>query len=782
MTDTQRKPKKERRSILFSNESSLAETAVAYLLFAALGALLCSAELLFGVRPFGVALIAGLDRLAPAAAAGGVLFCLFTKDYDSLLAIGVTLFCRLLLSLFLTKDKKAIPAFTERVGFRAAAAAFAVLIGGFFRLWRGNFRYYYLFGLLLAVASAALLTFFFSGISEKKDKPFPHAFEVGVAALTLASIFALRDVEIFGIFPASVAAAGIAFLLTAHRDMLYGAIGGALSGLAFMPKFAPAFLLAAIGFGLLQKSSRGGGVLAGAAAATAYIFALSGTEGIYRLLPSLLTAGALFLAGDSAGLVAGSPAHRAGVTARRNALLAAKAEEQAAFAARLCDISGALSDLSGTFFELSNRLRRPGGGDLKHLCDQSFDSVCPNCAHRDICWGREYTQTAAAVGGLALRLQEKGSVGREELPAPLIARCAALPEILERINAGAVRLTENTLRGDKTSVVASDYAALSRVMRETMDEEKENFAADTAKGAKIAEKLSAQGYFLESATVCGEKYRRVILRGLRSPGRHLKIRELRERIVKICRFALGEPEIRESDGVFDIVFPERERFFSSSVRDTRAKNKKNSRYCGDTVTSFQSDTGKDFALLCDGMGSGNAAALTSALAGTFLSRMLVSGNRPETTLRMLNAFLASRGAREAESSTTVDLLMIDRVNGEASLFKCGAAPSFLLRDGEVTRFFSRTAPIGILESLDAERIRFSVLPGDVIVQVSDGVTDGDEDCPWLSDLLKTKWVGDAESFARLVLNRADTDGKDDTSVLITEIGNAAPEAAEKESA
>ena len=188
--------------------------------------------------------------------------------------------------------------------------------------------------------------------------------------------------------------------------------------------------------------------------------------------------------------------------------------------------------------------------------------------------------------------------------------------------------------------------------------------------------------------------------------------------------------------------------------------------------ALSTEGGYDYACLCDGMGSGNAAALTSALASTFLYRLLQAGTRADTALRMLNGFLSARGVRDAESSTTVDLLEIDRVSGEASLFKCGAAPTYLLRRGEVTCFSSRTAPIGILESLDAERIRFEVEAGDVIVQISDGITHGEEDCPWLMQMLREKWDGDKENFVRMVLNRATQQGEDDLSVMVSVIESA----------
>ena len=232
---------------------------------------------------------------------------------------------------------------------------------------------------------------------------------------------------------------------------------------------------------------------------------------------------------------------------------------------------------------------------------------------------------------------------------------------------------------------------------------------------------------------------------------------------------LGEAECSEHDGVQDILFGERVVLQCRTVKQTRAKNRASGGYCGDSVMSFSTPFGYDYAFVCDGMGSGNMAALTSALAATVLARFLRAGNRADTSLRMLNGLLSVRSRRESEASTTVDLLEVDLVSCEASLFKCGAAPTYLLRDGRATRFFSRTAPVGILESLDAERLRFEVQAGDVILQVSDGVSGGEEECLWLCELLCERWDGDAQKFARLVLARAGEESEDDLSVLVTEV-------------
>ena len=48
----------------------------------------------------------------------------------------------------------------------------------------------------------------------------------------------------------------------------------------------------------------------------------------------------------------------------------------------------------------------------------------------------------------------------------------------------------------------------------------------------------------------------------------------------------------------------------------------------------------------------------------------------------------------------------------------------------------------------------------------------DYDHERLEDMLKNRWDGEAEKFARLVLNRASENGGDDLSVMITEISDA----------
>ena len=141
------------------------------------------------------------------------------------------------------------------------------------------------------------------------------------------------------------------------------------------------------------------------------------------------------------------------------------------------------------------------------------------------------------------------------------------------------------------------------------------------------------------------------------------------------------------------------------------------------------------------MGSGEAASAASELCAAFLERMLSAGSHVEISVRMLNSFLCARGnGSDDECSVTVDLMELDTACGHAVFAKNGAAPTYVIRDGTVYKLRSRSLPLGILHDSAPQFLRFRMHPGDVVVMVSDGVTLGNDECPWLLDLLSALWT------------------------------------------
>ena len=113
---------------------------------------------------------------------------------------------------------------------------------------------------------------------------------------------------------------------------------------------------------------------------------------------------------------------------------------------------------------------------------------------------------------------------------------------------------------------------------------------------------------------------------------------------------------------------------------------------GDRCVWFPGPGNVYYILLCDGMGTGEAAARESAEAIALLQRMLTAGLPAEYALRSLNS-LAILG--EKGGCTTVDLVQLRLDTGRGLLYKWGAAPSYLLRGGQVKKIGTAGPPPGL---------------------------------------------------------------------------------------
>lgn len=171
---------------------------------------------------------------------------------------------------------------------------------------------------------------------------------------------------------------------------------------------------------------------------------------------------------------------------------------------------------------------------------------------------------------------------------------------------------------------------------------------------------------------------------------------------------------------------------------------------GDSLSSFQTDTGALCIALADGMGSGDAAKRESSLAVRLLERFLKSGISPELSLRTLSGALAVR-QEQGNGFTTLDLLHLSLHNGDATLYKYGAAPSYLKSGGRVRRITCSCLPIGLQgENTAPEATPLYLSDGMIFVMVTDGVADESDD-EWLQNLL-AGWSGtDPQSLAAAIL-------------------------------
>ncbi len=187
---------------------------------------------------------------------------------------------------------------------------------------------------------------------------------------------------------------------------------------------------------------------------------------------------------------------------------------------------------------------------------------------------------------------------------------------------------------------------------------------------------------------------------------------------------------------------------------------------GDTMTHFETEAGELCLLLSDGMGCGDAARRESALAVRLMERFLCAGIAAAAALKTLNSAFSLRAERSG-SFTTLDLAVLSLRTGEAAVYKYGAAPSYIKKNGRVRRIRGACLPAGLQrDDGEAEATRLRLEGGSFFVMVSDGVADAGDD-EWLQDLL-AGWSGsDPQQLVSAILSdsRAHRGVSDDASAL-----------------
>lgn len=308
------------------------------------------------------------------------------------------------------------------------------------------------------------------------------------------------------------------------------------------------------------------------------------------------------------------------------------------------------------------------------------------------------------------------------------------------------------------------YSRIGQHLSDVVEEENEQFKMAKKEMATIKKRLRELGFEAGDVLVTSGRRKTICLWDL-SPYPDGRQREyLAEQMGKSLGITLGD--LCPSEERADLWVCRRIPQMKVTAGQASAAGEQ---VCGDETRVFGAgDEGLFFATLCDGMGMGPEAAATARICGDFLEKALRGGLGGELSLRLLNRYLPP--AREGEISSSVDVLQFDTFDGKLICYKCGAAPTFVKRGDNLFRLSSVTVPMGILPEIDAGQTTIEGRPGDVYVMVSDGITGGENECPWLLSYLDAATGEDPERMAQEIVEIAGEQGsRDDRSAIVIRI-------------
>lgn len=640
----------------------------------------------------------------------------------STLFMGSTgmLYFSVLICVFVIRGVMTSFAFNEKTASRTLTAFFTALLIGVMNSLICDFSLMSSVSLATLVTVTPIFTYLFIPLYDRiggknPDTRKEERFAVGILTVTAVSIFALTDVKIAGLSLQVIAS----FCLTLgaakrHGSMISGAVGVIL--------------------GIACGSPVTAGVLGGVGVICALLF----PHDLYALLVSLPVSVALsvFLGGTQ-GFLSCVPETMASFLVMWPVLLkipmnSPKISEQhfrrkispVNFGERLERISGAFSSLSEVFFAVCETSAEPDEEKIRRVVENACNGICASCSASGMCWGKRWRDTNGIIDAVSSQMVKNGCITIDDFPEYFRQRCCKSELLCDAVNKSCNVYGKEKGNLDRANLIAGEYRTVSKLLKSAADifskyPERHEEMAEKASG--LLDRLGIRYDFVE---VWGGRNTVIDAVGVSIENVPMSSVELIGAFENVCGIKLEEPEFIISEDASAMRLKRRRAIHLECSK--KSCSKKGESTSGDTVTFFENDNGCFYSLVCDGMGSGREAAITSRLASVFLEKLLRCTDDRGVTLEMVNRMLVNR---DGECFTTLDLVEIDLYEKKASFIKAGAAPSYILRDGKYYKVNSETPPAGIIDELRAEETSVQLKSGDVIILVSDGILDSSEELP-----------------------------------------------------
>lgn len=279
-------------------------------------------------------------------------------------------------------------------------------------------------------------------------------------------------------------------------------------------------------------------------------------------------------------------------------------------------------------------------------------------------------------------------------------------------------------------MVASDqFFSIADMLADLAREFDEAEYFDNIAAGKIRRVLGEYDIYPKSISVIEDKYGRIRIEIL-TKGRETGFGnpKLQKEISKACSRYLSRCRVTHFRDDSMITFTEKPGY---SLDIGFAQHSAEGVLCGDAVKTVNDGHGRSVLIISDGMGKGGRAALDSAMGAGLLSKLLTAGFGFDSALKVVNSALLVKSGDE--SLATLDCSCIDLFTGRTELYKAGAPATYIVKGGRVTKCELASMPAGILRGIEFAKRTAVLGDGDLIVMVSDGITDpGGE---WLSGIL-----------------------------------------------
>lgn len=760
------------------------------LLMFTVGFLLSRCHLIFGAYPLGLAFVSTLPVSIWPSLLGAAIGSL-SLGIDGIIFAIVTViavFLRVAISSGNEDCHGQSGLFRENLLLRMSVGVICGFIAAVYEVLLSGLNQTSLFFGLSMVIITPVLTFVLSGLfssgislgvifSGNKDSLSLRELEDGekygmiffhLSALMLIFFIGLsfKGVNIMGISLSYVFSVFITLICAKRFGAIRGMAVGFASSLGLSGTLSVSFALVGLASGAVFGLGSGYAVILGGAALCAWSSYASGLNGLLSTLPEYIVAAAAVT--PILGKI-GRPIDEGGETVNSDSAEDMVGTMALAYQSRcgrgLDSLEAGLREMSVILEGFGYLPEKLTAEDYRGIVMGIAECHCVGCGGSGLCSSEGIRPCIKNADNIASLLVRGKKIAAEDVNTDT-EFCQMASAIAESINREAAIAEQELFRLKDRLGGAEEYELIAKLAEETSFRDEMERTVDDSLTLPLTEAINNCGIKNGTIRAFGKRRRRFFLAAEDPTGEALTSRRLTEEIERTAGVKLSPPQCFRKGKMAVAEYGVRRAYKVKYAVAGRPGHEKE--ISGDTASVFETSDDMLYTIISDGMGSGRMARETSELVARFMKSAAEIGAVKETALHILNRAIR---ARREECSATVDLFELDLLTGNGAFTKSGAAPSFVKRESSIFRIRSRTAPIGLMSSIDAERIKVEIKPGDHVIMLSDGIAEDGDDAPWLLLLLGEPPKKDLNEYAEKILEEAIKNSKsnDDMTVCVLRI-------------
>lgn len=423
-----------------------------------------------------------------------------------------------------------------------------------------------------------------------------------------------------------------------------------------------------------------------------------------------------------------------------------------------------------------NRLKQQ---ELVSVMEEVSNNLCAACENYEECWSEKSFDTYRAGYSILGALEEHGDIKEEDIPKEFMEHCSNLDYFVLETNRSYEMAKKELwwknrmLEGQEA--IATEITKVGEMMEEIGSTMYVPMKQKKGLERKVVQALKKEGISVRKIMI-GERNGRkeVYFEGKTLFDGIVMVKEVKKLLSKVMNIPM-----KESNYSNRMITKEYQlfRFCQDTnyyyLRGVAKKTKEGEGVSGDNFSIVDSEGGKTYLLLSDGMGSGLEASLESSKVIEVMERLLEAGFYVPSALGLMNC-LAGVGNKE-DMFTTLDFCEIDLFTGVISIIKAGAASTFIKREHMVELIQSTNFPLGVMEENELEQVEKKLYDGDMLIFISDGIMDciEEEKENWMKDtILKIESKNPqemADALMEQVLLAGNQKVRDDMTILVVAV-------------